>query len=766
MRRIQRTALAVLLLVSVLLTSAYTTGYAADDDIGYYAGENGRFSFALSENGYCYWYQDGARYAGKYQVKADGIEMNLIGSGTTRDTSFRAEKQDDGSLKVFGGVVDGELFTKTEKPQSIRAVDQMWAERIRHSKKSSGKISLTETVLLDQNGIRIVATGYSARENIETVQLQLENDGEKEAVVTAASVLINGKAADLPFFSKLAPHETVRGTLRVYPVVLEALSVEKIETISIAFSIDVQDLENIVSESVPVPVQDSRNRVPVLIPIGKTIFTSDKLRVDLVGYENTGSDVDLYYVVQNDAEAGFDAKTTRTALNGEEGSAYAIDQHVEAGIGMLYLGSFHKVVYSSIGKLNSLEFDLQLSSSYTEIFVSLSRVRLEFEPDGQVCSFESTAEIDEESEFWQEHFAADETTENNRSDFDKEWKNIVRNYVVAEEFESVAAYLKPYADSDPEAKILRAAFLSMDEEPEEDYRAVIAELIDTGEDPIPLLEAVSREVLGFALQLDFDGMALNTYCEGDYSTAFSIAAYQAGRGSVFCRSLIALGVFYYPHAEEEFTRIGVSRENVKEWLDSNIAAGDPVAMYIQAEFNTATDAESEVNYYDKAAELLIKLAEGGTIPQPEDPTGMNWLNGLGFSTTNPLISYFIGECYRFGDGGFQQDLSQAEQWYHAAADKGLPEARIYYGHILLKKILSDQVPEEEYNDVVNKCYFYLVSAADLHERSLAQYDLGILYLTHGDTEEGEVWMKRAAENGNQYAETYVKNHVLVIVDWM
>ena len=769
MKKIKRTVLAVLLLVSMLLIPVRTTSYAADDYIGYYAGENGRFSFSLSENNYCYWYQDGTRYAGKYQAKTDGFEMNLVGSGTIMDTSFRAEKQKNGSLRVYGGIVDGELFTKTEKPQDIRDVDQMWAKRIRHSKKSSGKINLKETVLLNQNDIRITATGYSANGNDEGIRLLLENDGEHEVVIMTASVLINDKVADVSFFSRLAPHETGNEILRIKTVVLEALKVEKIETISIAFSIEIQGQPKYVSEKVSIPIQDSRNRVPVLIPIGKTIFASDKLWVELVGYENTGFDVELYYLVQNDAEAGFTARTTKTSLNEEEGSKYALNQDVEANSAVLYQGSFNKADYSATGKLNTMEFDLQLQSSYSTSFVCFNRIRMEFEPDGQICSFESTAKIDEDSDFWKENFVTTTNEpENKQSRFDKEWKNVVRDYMDAEEYDSIAVYLKSYAYSDPEAKIIRAAFLSMEEEPEEDYRAVIAELIDAGEDPVLLLETASREVFGVVLQLDYDGMALNTYCEGNYSTAFSIAAYQAEQGSIFCRSLIAFGMLYYPHFEDEIARIGISREEFKEWLASNIAAGDPAAMYIQAEINIAADAESEVDYYEKAAKMLIKLAEGESIPQPDavDSAGINLFNGLGFSTTNPLISFFIGECYRYGDGSFPQDFNQSEEWYHTAADRGLPEARLNYGHILLRKIMSDQVPEENYADVVDECYFYLASAADIHERSLAQYDLAILYMILGDMEDGEIWMKKAAENGNIYAETYVNKNVLTIIDWM
>ena len=400
-----RLALAVMLLAGMFICPLHATGYAEDGQDGYYAGENGRYSFELTEGNYCYWYQDEKRFAGKYEACEDGFDLNLIGSGYTKDTSFHASTQEDGSLKVCGGLVDGELFSKAEKPQEIMDVDQLWAKRIRHSRKSSGKISLTEMVLLDRDDVRITATKYSANGNDEEVRLLLENDGDQQVTIRTTSVLFNGKAADIFCYSSLAPHETKKETLWINAAMLEALNIEKIEEITMMFSLETPDETVFVSDAVPIPVQDSRNRVPVLIPIGKNVVRTDKLGIELIGYENTGYSIDLYYRVRNDAENEFAVRTSKTSINGEAGSDYAINQDIAGSSDMLYRANFYKADYSSTGKLKSLEFDLLLEPAYNKTFIKFEKISMEFEQDGQLCGFEFNVDLNEDSDFWQDNFA-------------------------------------------------------------------------------------------------------------------------------------------------------------------------------------------------------------------------------------------------------------------------------------------------------------------------------------------------------------------------
>ena len=354
-----------------------------------------------------------------------------------------------------------------------------------------------------------------------------------------------------------------------------------------------------------------------------------------------------------------------------------------------------------------------------------------------------------------------------------EWKTAVREMVYNKESEKVADYLVPYATYDQEAKILYAVFLSQDANATEDYRDVVAEMIDDGVDVEALLNRVSEEVLGFIQTLDYNGMAFNSYCIGNIKTAESIAAYRARKGDLFARSLVAHSIFNVKLRQDAYAHTGLSTEEFRQWIEENVQVNDPVAMYVEADIYTYNEVEPDADYYTMAADLLQILAQGGKITygyENADPQGtlglQSLLTGLDMSSNNPLISYYIGECYRYGDGVFAQDKAQAEKWYRQAAERGLPEAQMNLGHILLFKLIRDQVTDADYNSVVNECYTYLTGAASKGYNYLSEYDLALFYLAMGDQESGNQWMKVAAEDGSPQALAYIQNNTLMLFDWM
>ena len=404
MKRIRMTVF-WLLLVSLLLSPLHGAARAEDAWTGYFAGENGRYAFELAEDGYCYWYQEGTRYAGKYTEDRDGLDLKLVGRGSVLDTAFRAEKQEDGSLTVSGGLVDGEFFSLSEKPTEQEELDALWAKRIRHLKKSSGKISLTETVLLDDDDLKITAVKYSANGNNEEIRLLLENKSDQQMYVHTAGVRINDTLVDLFFFCDLPARESMKQPLRISTTALEAAGIRKIESVTPVFKI-VRGGETVVHrDAVSIPVQDSRNRVPVLIPLRKVLLNTNGLLVEMLGYENQGHDVNLLYRVANGGEEDFRVESNRTAINGKAARPYAIGQDVEGCSDSVYQADIWTGDYGNVGKLNALSVDLQLEYSYGRAFVDFGEIYMEFAPDGQLCAFDCSVAVDEDSDFWQENFA-------------------------------------------------------------------------------------------------------------------------------------------------------------------------------------------------------------------------------------------------------------------------------------------------------------------------------------------------------------------------
>lgn len=402
-----------IIVMCFLLSSMICPSLAVDDEIGYYNGENGRFSVELAENGLCYWYQDGERYAGKYKKGFNELDLVLIGSGSALDTDFQAKVLEDGSMSIVGGIVNGEKFIKSEKSQGILDIDQLWQSRIRKSRGSTGKISLTETVLLDWEGVRITATGYSADGNNETIRLALENNSADEVLLQLADLKINERSVNPYFYERIGAQEKKNCTLDLGVSLLQAAAIETVETISASFDVKKDYKLVFTSDMISIPVQDNRTRVPVLIPLQKTLLSEYHLFIGLIGYENCGTSADLYYYIQNETANEFEFCFKDARINGEECAPYIGDKTIKSNSSGVYYTRIYNAEYSGIGTMKELELFIELEG-YESCFAEYNSIDMEFERSGQLCGYNCDLETYVVSDFWQENLVQpDEPVENN-----------------------------------------------------------------------------------------------------------------------------------------------------------------------------------------------------------------------------------------------------------------------------------------------------------------------------------------------------------------
>ena len=402
-----------IIVMCLLLSSMICPSFAVDDEIGYYTGENGRFSVELAENGLCYWYQDGGRYAGRYKKGFNEFDLELIGSGSALDTDFQAKVLEDGSLSIVGGIVNGEKFIKSEKPQEILNIDQLWLSRIRKSRRSTGKISLTETVLLDWEGLHITAIGYSADGNEEAIRLVLENNSADEVILQLADLKINGRSVNPYFYERVGAREKKNCTLDMGVSLLQAAAIETVETISASFDVKKDYKLLFTSDLISIPVQDNRTRVPVLIPLQKTLLSEYHLFIGLIGYENCGTSANLYYYVQNETDNEFEFCFKDARINGKECAPYIGDKTIKNNSSGVYCTRIYNAEYSGIGTLSDLELFIELEG-YESCFAEFNSIDMEFERSGQLCGYNCDMETYIVSDFWQENLLPpDEPVENN-----------------------------------------------------------------------------------------------------------------------------------------------------------------------------------------------------------------------------------------------------------------------------------------------------------------------------------------------------------------
>ncbi|MCR5136249.1 MAG: hypothetical protein K6C12_04000 [Oscillospiraceae bacterium] len=394
----------LMMVLCALLTVQLPAAHAEEAGTGFYTGENGRYSFELAGDGICYWYQDGERFAGRYEAAGNGFSMKLIGGGPKGDTVMTAERLDDGALLVAGGEISGERFTASAKTQEITAMDQSWAARIRKARPSNGRISLTQTEMMDWNGIRIIACGYTADGNVEAIQLKIVNNSSDTIMLSLAGLWVNNTRADVFFYENLAPHEEKWADLQLNVPLLEAAGISHIENVTVSFAVQKDYVTVFESDPVSISVQDNRHRVPVMIPIRKNLLRIDPLRIDLLGYENEGTSLCFYLFIQNGSTSEFRIEGKNVVLNGQRSNPY-ISMVIKGSTAAVYSFSVRNAEYSGIGKLRQLELDLEFVEGYLHPFGKIQKLHMEYEKDGQLCAFSSDVHLDTESEFWQDHFA-------------------------------------------------------------------------------------------------------------------------------------------------------------------------------------------------------------------------------------------------------------------------------------------------------------------------------------------------------------------------
>lgn len=140
----------------VLIAAIAFIIHSKNNIYGYYVSESGYYSVSIEKDGVCYWYQDNTRFTGTYEKNDSSLQLSIAGKSHYADTTFLAAIEKQG-LRIAGGTVHSELFTKGSKTEEIRNIDQ----RYDNAEEADDTIGASETKYEDPNGIkRIVAGEY------------------------------------------------------------------------------------------------------------------------------------------------------------------------------------------------------------------------------------------------------------------------------------------------------------------------------------------------------------------------------------------------------------------------------------------------------------------------------------------------------------------------------------------------------------------------------------------------------------------------------
>lgn len=189
---------------------------------------------------------------------------------------------------------------------------------------------------------------------------------------------------------------------------------------------------------------------------------------------------------------------------------------------------------------------------------------------------------------------------------------------------------------------------------------------------------------------------------------------------------------------------------LKEWTGlankDNAEAQFQLGVMYGAGLGVGKDINVAVSWYQKAAQqnhpeaafvLCIAYAKGQGV-QADRELSDQWLRKAADLGSINALNGLASIHYR------KQEFSEALAWYQKAAAKNDADAQFNIGNIYNR---GKGVPQNEPEAIK----WFALAAVQNDDR--AQYDLGVIHMNRKDFATGVVWLKKAAEAGNSYAQS-------------
>lgn len=357
-------------------TTFIATGEDYTSTVSYEYDQNGLLNRSVEKHitGY---------YAGKtdvttYTYDAWGNEVEEI---TLRDGEWYTSREYGWGLLKAGEIteVSGRTDFDSFDPAAYKGLNP---------EKSYGRISLTETQILNHDGVRVTAVSYSADGDSESVHIYAENSGNDKINLEIHTLQLNGKNTEpMSFYCSLEAHESKYSDIRLSPSLLKAAGIEKLESISVAMDMQVDYKTVFTSDTVRIPVRDQRTRVSGFVPMEKSLVDEDSLSIRIVGYDIQSTSFDVYYSIENHLEDEIRMEGNDTLFNGQAGSPYAQYTTVAQLASGMYISQFHNASYGKLDSVKAFEYSLLLKDGHYKELGKVEHIRWEFDAEGNLAGF-------------------------------------------------------------------------------------------------------------------------------------------------------------------------------------------------------------------------------------------------------------------------------------------------------------------------------------------------------------------------------------------
>ena len=179
---------------------------------------------------------------------------------------------------------------------------------------------LDETVLLDQEGITVTATGFSSNYGTPNLDLHVENTSDKLVYVGCDYFIINGYATSAWLYTEVQPGSEADDYLSIYDASLDILGTDCIGDIELRLYVVDEEFERICDgDIIELRTSDYDKDWRKTID-GEEIFSDSGITVKFVSLTRSEyfPSYDLTFVVENNGDRTMDIDFSSMLVNGYE----------------------------------------------------------------------------------------------------------------------------------------------------------------------------------------------------------------------------------------------------------------------------------------------------------------------------------------------------------------------------------------------------------------------------------------------------------------
>lgn len=187
------------------------------------------------------------------------------------------------------------------------------------SKDSKEEVSISETVLLDEKGVKITAKAIEEGWLGTELKLLIENNSGKNLTVQTDDSSVNNFMIDTIFSCSLADGKKANESITLMSSSLEKANITDIADIEFIINIfDTDSFENYLkSEPITIKTSIAEGFDYTYVPEGTTVYEDNGIKIVVLGLDDDallGTNIDLY--IENNTDKTYTVQTRDSSVNG------------------------------------------------------------------------------------------------------------------------------------------------------------------------------------------------------------------------------------------------------------------------------------------------------------------------------------------------------------------------------------------------------------------------------------------------------------------